>query len=146
MANLQRVTVQFYTNRQLTGPEIANFELKGNPYKARAGVREALIELGVFFYRDARHGSLGILLQDEGRTNFPGWKYTVIMETDNRTYCRPASWAEVGDPYLIRNFSTNSVLGIRISTNGETTETRKEISLSDASGFKGDLTSLLRHN
>lgn len=125
------VSVQFYSTRQWTEDELRDFQLLGNPYKGTEEVLDALREKGVFFYRDARHGSQGIILAKKGDTRFQGFKYSANMETDNRTYCKAYTWPIAGDPYFILEFTSTSVRAVRIE-NAQEPEERKAVRISGA--------------
>lgn len=81
------------------GKSARGLSLPGDPYQdmeeAKAA-RIALMELGVFFYRDQYHGRGLILPNEENVQDVIGarvFRYAVVWETDNREFIRVSQWA-----------------------------------------------------
>jgi hypothetical protein len=97
---------QMYAVRQIHVDVLRSFSLPADPYfePTDGSENNAIAELqrlGVVFYRD-EFNSEGILIQpNDGdptplaeRRGFRCWRYSGLLETDERTYLRIAPWSK----------------------------------------------------
>lgn len=111
--SLRQYSAQMYSVRPLDVKVRKDFVLKGDPYRHQtdAGARDAvefLRSLGVVFWRD-EFTPTGLLIQPDDadptpvseRAGWLGYKSSLMLETDGKTFIRIAAW-ERPSPQIVR--------------------------------------------